>query len=80
MLLAIQKAPEAVATLLSTPGEAAGEELRGLLEALDIRPRAQTLAQGAADEALRALKDLHLRPLWGQRLEQLVQFVVGRAV
>lgn len=71
VVLAAQEAPEAVATLLAIPGEAATAELLGLLEAL---------AQEEAGEALRALKGLKLRPPWASLFEQLVEFVVARAV
>ncbi len=80
VVLARQAKPEAVASRVATPGEAATAELMGLLETLGIRPRAQALAQEAAGGALRALKRLHLRPPWESLFEQLVQFVVGWAV
>jgi geranylgeranyl diphosphate synthase type I len=80
VVLAGQEKPEAVATLLATPGEAATAELLGLLDDLAIRPRVQALAQEAAGEALRALKELQLKPPWEGRFEQLIQFVVARAV
>ncbi|MEE9201768.1 MAG: hypothetical protein V3U31_01055 [Dehalococcoidia bacterium] len=69
-----------VAALLATPGEAATVELLEVLDDLAIRPRAEALAQEAAGEALRALKDLQLKPPWEGRFEQLIQFVVARAV
>ncbi len=69
-----------MATLLATPGEAATAELLDLLEALSMRPRAQALDQEAAGEALRALKELQLKPPREWLFEQLIQFVVARAV
>ena len=88
VVLAGQPKPMTVAALLATHGEAATVELLEGLDDLAIRPfgklrtppRAQALAQEAAGEALRALKDLHLKPPWEGRFEQLIQFVVARAV
>ncbi len=80
VVLAGQAKPMTVAALLATPGESATVELLEVLDDLAIRPRAQALAQEAAGEALRALKDLHLKPPWEGRFEQLIQFVVARAV
>ena len=80
VILAGQASPMEMAQLLDTPGEAATAELLGLLEALAIRPAAQELAQAVAGQALLALKDLHLKPTWEDRFEQLIQFVVSRAV
>jgi geranylgeranyl pyrophosphate synthase len=88
VVLAGQANPTTVAALLATTGEPATVELLEVLDDLAIRPfgklrtppRAQALAQEAAGEALRALKDLHLKPPWEGRFEQLIQFVVARAV
>ncbi len=72
VVLAGQAKPMTVAALLATHGEAATVELLEVLDDLAIRPfgklrtppRAHALAQEAAGEALRALKDLQLKPPW----------------